>query len=359
MYVITGSSALRLLRTIRCGAYFGATVRFTKAASAPDALDQDSVVVDTRVDLERFGDYGAFSKHDPLELGTFSRNRRPPLKSVHVRLLNAELPEGSFVRIDPDLFISSPELIACQMAKDATVMQLAQLIMELCGSYSLRPLADEDDCAFQIEAVTTVERIRAFANQVPRIPGRAKLKAALDLALDDSASPAETWLALSMGTPIDQGGWGLGPFVMNRQVKAPEHLAPYVTRSTCYVDVYSPVLHAGFEYMGANWHLDPALAGMVTGAWLDQWRREQASKATDDLRRLRDLQSIGVAIIPVTAADLRTPEAADRIAWAMAHAGEQRGAWDTQAWLASLDMATGRIARSRLLDELSPGNELY
>ena len=157
MHVITGRSALRLLRAIRTRSYRGREVWLPAVDPLPSAddlsetdtasaelpaeespvtladgdFDFDSVVAGKRVDLERFYDLGPFTVDDPLELGVFDLNKRINLKTTKSRVLSRALPEAALLRVNRNLYVASPELAVVQIAETATLMQLTQVIMEL------------------------------------------------------------------------------------------------------------------------------------------------------------------------------------------------------------------------------------
>lgn len=169
MHILAAASALRAVRAIR-------------------SRDAES---NARVDLSRLGEVGSFTQESPLELAVFSESRKFHRKKSVARTMPKTLPACSIVRIDADLCMVCPELIVLQMASRLSEMTLAQLIMELCGTYSLSPVSEgdatgakevrtndwdadawdvskrnADECAFDLEPVTNIEQIRWYSQHV-------------------------------------------------------------------------------------------------------------------------------------------------------------------------------------------------
>lgn len=141
MHIVTGWSALRVLRALRMRSYRGNSVwlpavdlpertaiptKDSNEVRAPEerageadrmgdgraktlaecGFEFDSVVAGKRVDFERFYDLGPFTTDDPLELGVFDPNKRVHLKTTKCRLLSRALPQTALLRVDPDLYIA-------------------------------------------------------------------------------------------------------------------------------------------------------------------------------------------------------------------------------------------------------------
>ncbi|WP_307739171.1 hypothetical protein [uncultured Parolsenella sp.] len=84
--------------------------------------------------------------------------------------------------------------------------------MELCGTYRIVAGTTHYGCP----PLTSVAKIRTFIGRARGVRGRRALEKALSHALDNSASPAETRLALMLSLPLRYGGEGLGKPVLNR-----------------------------------------------------------------------------------------------------------------------------------------------
>jgi len=272
------------------------------------------------------------SKETPLELGVFSKDRQNSNKSLRCSLLNRKMPAAALVTVERNLHIASPELVCVQLASRLSAPALAMVVMELTGAWSLPPAPDSTiPTSYNLAPATTVARIRHMAALVPRARGRANLYNALALATDATASPPEAQLALMLNTAVEDGGYGRSPVAANVLVEHPEAARPYLSQTTYYTDVLVPSALADLEYESEEFH---------------------QSTLGHDRRRVRDLQSLGLQVIPVTASDLYDVRSLDRVAWALALRVEALGgmaAADYMEWLGARD---NRRARSTLFQQV-------
>ena len=156
MHVLAGESALRALRAVRFRelavpvaqlALQSQEVRLPGQEKAtvpsPDQVlprnlrtlaDEgfpfQSVEANMRLELWQLGDVGPFTPERPLELAVFDRVHRTRGKKYRTRELPRTLPADALVRVNPNLYFVSPELIVSQMAPSLSAIQLAKLIME-------------------------------------------------------------------------------------------------------------------------------------------------------------------------------------------------------------------------------------
>ena len=154
--------------------------------------------------------------------------------------------EAAFCRLGNDVYASSIELAFIQMARDLPLVDLIRLGFELCGGYSLSLVHDKG--FLKRPALTSRRRLQAFAEQSPGLKGRNPALRAIRHVLDDSASPAETKLAMTLSLPCHLGGFGLPKPALNHRVnlsRAEQSLAgkPYLK-----CDLYWPDHRVGVEY---------------------------------------------------------------------------------------------------------------
>lgn len=118
-------------------------------------------------------------------------------------------------RIPGDERIVSPELLLVQMSRIATPVELAMLVCELCGLYSVRPGAPLGMTQRE-HPLTSTERIHDFIRRLGAVPGVRKLRAALALSFDRSGSPMESKLAARVSWPRSKGGYNVPIISMNQ-----------------------------------------------------------------------------------------------------------------------------------------------
>ncbi len=309
-------------------------------------------------------------RESPLELGVFDRNKTRTRLRSRVRMLSRDLPADALVRVDPTLYFVGPELIVLQMASQRSDVELAQIIMELCGSYTPSPVPDNNGktpCLYKVPPVTTIARIRAYVDRFRQRGGKQVLYSALGMALEGAASPAETNLALAMSLPRSMGGYGLPISSINASVSAPDDERNNVGGDSYALDVFWQDAYADLEYESTEYHLDPLAAASLVAARDERdsadpevvaWRRERIAKADADRRRMRDLQYLGLLVIPVTNFDLLSVHRMDQVARALVRRYEQVSTSTMNEWRDALDEKVWRDSRLALLQKLQPGAKI-
>lgn len=398
MYVAVASTALRLIRCLRCQrATFalparevpeprlvlgegdasrasrsvkfstpappclsGRTLRESDLAADEgnaEVLRLGQVVANARVDFSVIGEVGKFDRDDPCHLGVFSRARRVTRRYVRTHLLSPNLPEEAVIVFDGKVSFASPELAVIQMAAQADAIQLAQVIMELCGTYSLWPTAGDDafgrGVEYGLSPVMSLASLGEMSRWVHTPSGRRTLHGALAIAREGAASPAEANLSLIMGLPMGEGGYDMGFPHLNVHLEVPASQRPHVQGSDYYLDAFWVDCLADLEYESAAFHLDPLAS--LSQMEFDVWRATEVTKADRDRRRARELMTLGVLVIPVTKFDFRSLSRMDQVAWALTVRRREVGGVDTSGRMQALDRPAYVAARLRLLERLSPG----
>ena len=389
MHVLAGESALRALRAVRFRelavpvaqlALQSQEVRLPGQEKAtvpsPDQVlprnlrtlaDEgfpfQSVEANMRLELWQLGDVGPFTPERPLELAVFDRVHRTRGKKYRTRELPRTLPADALVRVNPHLYFVSPELIVSQMAPSLSAIQLAKLIMELCGRYSLSPAEGlRNKTKYQLEPVTSLERIKRYSG-LTKVRGGAKtLREALNYALEGSASPSETVLALMMSLPQELGGYGFVKPALNASLTVPDEHIGRVSGLKYSLDAFWQDAYTDLEYESVEFHLDPLAAASLVAARdgkldsdssAERRRREYITKADADRRRLRDLQVLGIHVIPVTSFDLSSIRRFDQVAYALAKNINGHDTNGLESWITDLDESSYRKRRLHLLQSLN------
>ena len=168
---------------------------------------------------------GTWGIDAPVHVCVPSKNasRHPSTLHCHVQ---GKPPSGTgFCHLGRTTYVASPELTLAQLASHllrskllrteglqaeemrafSPALVLAVILCELMGAYRLSASAD-GYCA--ASPLIDRARFRQLLERNPRLPGRAVLLAALDYAIEGSASPAETALALFETLPQGCGGMG-------------------------------------------------------------------------------------------------------------------------------------------------------
>ncbi len=195
----------------------------------------------------------------PVDLLVFSKDQRRRGKRAHFHVWGGPVPAGSMVRLGEYLLVSGPELVIIQHAgyqlksrplvkrftrdlhaeRDAMafagldphdaafdhpwhwertvrIVRLAMLVCEFCGTYRLA--VGEGTPRYRVAPLTSKERIGQVLSQLDGVFGERRVREALRLGFEGSASPMETALVMMLTLPVEWGGFGLPRPQMNHAV---------------------------------------------------------------------------------------------------------------------------------------------
>lgn len=271
------------------------------------------------------------------------------------------LPEGAFRRLGQDDAVASPELLFVELGTLMPLPVQVMVGMELCGTFS-RDAADPrlGEVAFDLEPVTSVERLRTFVRTASRIDGLGQAREAVGYVADNAWSPMEATIATMAALPVEQLGYGLGPVELNRRVEAPSELEAVGAKASRVPDVLIAGSRVGLNYDGkAHFDLDGLASAAAEGASdADARVRSLRGKLVDDVRRTRELAAAGYVVLPATSEDLFEEGAFDalmlEVMCAIERFEEGRDLSSQRRAVASKGL---RPARQRLLWSLLPWSE--
>lgn len=383
VHIIIGTSALQLIRCIRSQGLAAAREWFPEveppapvallpgqeahaahepfiSADIPASLFEesladaefpfDAVVANKSVDYSYVSGSETLPELRPLELGIFDAARKTYRQAVHTKTLRPDLPHKALIGAGKHLCFASPELVVIQLASKLEAAKLAQVIMELTGFYTHSP-AQDGPSTFSISPVTSIARIEALARRAPMMRGRAVLRAALAIAHERSASPMESILSIMLQLPLEAGGYEYSPLLVNPRIQTPENARSFASQNAYYPDIYLQSSYVDIEYESAEFHLDPLTANWATGEF-ERWRANAEDKAARDRVRTRELQALGVHVVPVTSYDMRSRARLDSVAWAIAQQAQRLQQLDADSYMEALNQHGRSEKRSKLLRAL-------
>ncbi|GEM_PF-863850 len=315
-----------------------------------DVLRLNEIVANTHFDFSPIGNLGEFSEERPCRLGVFKREQHVRRKKLQVSLLSPNLPVESIVLFNRDIAFASPELCVIQLASHLDAISLAQVIMEFCGTYAVSPT---DDAAFYdrqteygVEPVMSLASLKAMSDAIRMWRGRDVLRRAMAMSREGAASPSEANVGIVMGLPMDAGGYDLGFPEFNVKLELDELQSSHVLQHTYYLDAFWPDCLADMEYDSVSFHLDPAFATSTVER--DRWRLLQVEKADADRLRSRELQLLGLEVIPVTKIDFQKLARMDQVAWSLAVRRHRVDGMDLEEFQNDLERRSNWIARAEL-----------
>ena len=184
------------------------------------------------------------------------------------------VPTRAFIEVEPGVFLSTPAFTFLQMATELTCVELIQLAMQFCGFYSpgpafgrgTDPISSDTRLAklhrtmvatasvFDIDPVCSTKMLERFIGRSKGFRGVKQARAALNMALDHSASHMETDLYLLFCLPVRMGGYGLPKPVLNPKVIVEQASGP----SVCYPDQFWSGFSIDVEYDSNAEHCGPS-----------------------------------------------------------------------------------------------------
>ena len=183
----------------------------------------------------------------PLHFVTSSQGQCRRKGDIEAHLLSTQVSSDSFFELTKSCLVCSPELAFVQCAdRRADFIWLLELGYELCGTYQTERTGLTTQ--YEVEALTSTQRIRDFLKRNPSLRGSRLARRALLYMSDGSASPRETALALLLGLPRHLGGYGLEIPLMNHPVKLNDQSASIAQRALLRCDLCWPKFKVDVEY---------------------------------------------------------------------------------------------------------------
>ena len=139
--VISHFSALRAIRRAR-RAYSALPWDSIDGGQQAQAL-AGCIPNNDAVDFSALSILDAWNEDDsePLDLLISNEDNRRPDKRLRQHILSAALPKSAIMRIEADIYATSPAMTAMLCSKNESVAKTLMLLMELLGAYSLPPEA--------------------------------------------------------------------------------------------------------------------------------------------------------------------------------------------------------------------------
>lgn len=312
--------------------------------------------------------YGIVSR--PVDLLVPVRTMRSQGKGANFHVWGRPLAPGSFIRLSPNLFVSSPELLVVQLVssqakleemldafadgvrsqKDALgslgidempvvdaptewesirrLIAATVVACEFAGSYRLDTM--RGNVRYHAPRLLETGSLRRMAEDPSARFVAKRVDAVAEFAFDGSASPMETSLALMLTLPLEFGGFCLPKPQLNVSVDIPGEWGDLSDRNQVTPDMLWPGQRVALEYDSAEFHSGGA-----------------ARQADEDARRSNLLVMLGFRVLRVTPGMVRTLPELGRLARQLARCLGVELAQPSEVEL---------LRRERLFAELMPGH---
>ena len=144
---------------------------------------------------------------------------------ITTHLWSTKVPRGAFLKLEDDLYVSSPAFVFLQMARELDALALCKLGLELCGLYALpekhTPYVPNsvDETIYELNPVTTAKKIDSLCkNADDKVAEVGKARMVASWLVDNAASPMEAHTYMLLCLPKRIGGYGLPKPVLNPKV---------------------------------------------------------------------------------------------------------------------------------------------
>ncbi|WP_077597628.1 hypothetical protein [Olsenella urininfantis] len=161
------------------------------------------------------------------------------------------IPSRAFVRVSPEVYVSTPEFCLLQLAGKLSVLELV-----IAGTRLMSCFRMEGPTLERRAPLCSRSSLRRVLDEVGSSYGCRKLQKALRWMSENAASPIEEDGAVLFALPQRYGGYDLGPFSVNHRIPTngiDQLLLDRPDRSFFSVDFYWSQRMLGLEYYG-RWH---------------------------------------------------------------------------------------------------------
>lgn len=190
---------------------------------------------------------------------------------------------GQIYAINKCVGLVSPEQTLLELSQYLSLPQVAGLMTEFCGTYTLA-----DWCAnglTQRQPLSSCARLLSFSYKSKHAKGLANYRAALRFAMDNSRSPMETAVALLLTLPVRLGGYGIPKPKLNAPLALREQDRAHIGVEQLRPDMLWEDSRVCLEYDSASFHGDEA-------------------RHTNDARRKNAFVNAGFKVITLTKTQL-------------------------------------------------------
>lgn len=181
------------------------------------------------------------------------------LQGYKFHRIKYKIPKGSFLKLDENIYISSPEFMFCQLAETCSWEQLALIGMEICGRYSIDP-QDSGNFVNNCMPITTPKKISNYIKLLKKdnsyIHGLRNAEFVATLLSSNSYSPQESRLFIILTAPHKVGGFGIKNLVLNQSVSLSKESVEICGQDIIFPDISNPDKRIAIEYDSDTFHDD-------------------------------------------------------------------------------------------------------
>lgn len=159
------------------------------------------------------------SPEHPLDVLVGTDRAKRPLPGVRIHVCRVALPAGSLLNAGGGVYLCAPALAFVQGCAALDPARAIYLAYELCASYQREEGSKELHKRPAGERLCNSAQLARFSQRAAHLNGAVLARKAARLALDGSASPRESGLAMLYALPPLRGGFALGAAELNKEIK--------------------------------------------------------------------------------------------------------------------------------------------
>lgn len=193
----------------------------------------------------------------PFDLCVNNKKTEYRKKNLKLHHINQNIPRGSFLKYSDEVYISSPELLFCQLSNLFNIEELFLLGLEFCGKYCVNT-SYENNFYYGVAPLTTKKKLLAFVNCIHinyrNYPGIHKAITVSNLIINNSASPQESRLIIKLCMKRSFGGYEVRGLKANQKIKLSKDAENILGYGYITPDLSNPKTNIAIEYDSNKYH---------------------------------------------------------------------------------------------------------
>lgn len=178
-------------------------------------------------------------------------------KDIKFHVHKSNFPPNSFLKLSENLYISSPELVLCQLAESCTLVTLWQVVLEFCGTYSI-----DKDCNTGFHSMKSpltsytklIRYIKQYKKHYSNLRGVKNLSQIVTMLKGKSASPQESSLYTILTASRSMGGFAIKNLILNESVNLSKKAQNIGKQQNIIPDISNPKNKLAIEYDSTLFH---------------------------------------------------------------------------------------------------------
>lgn len=193
---------------------------------------------------------------DKIHISVANQNLTHKSKKLMIHKVCNNYPKNSYLKLQENIYISSPELTFCNMAEILPYEKLFLLGLEICGTYSIYQ-DDEKGFVNNILPITNPYKILRYIQAYKKMNHVKNIRLAEKVAkrlTPFSASPQESRIYIILVSSHAQGGFGIRGLHFNRKIELSENAKQQSGQSVIIPDFSNSKTKVAIEYDSSAYH---------------------------------------------------------------------------------------------------------